>query len=97
LSYRNANSGIIDAIDRKPLPALIFGMSAMSSIRLVPKFSVFKGDEKAISGLRLMRCFLRLKGRARREELIAVAERMLEEDLTHSEGLAKKTGAEKLD
>jgi len=66
-------------------------MSAWSSIRLIPKFSAFESDENTIAGLRLMRCFLRLKSSARRQELIAVAERLLEEELIPFNGMAENS------
>lgn len=45
-----------------------------------PKLAALKSDEAAVFGLRLMKSFLKLKSRAHREELIALAERMLEEE-----------------
>jgi hypothetical protein len=54
-------------------------MSAVNSIPMPPKFAALEGDEATVFGLRLMRSFLKLKSRAQREELIALAERMAEE------------------
>jgi hypothetical protein len=48
-----------------------------------PKLAMLKGDEATIFGLRLMKSFLKLKSRARREELIALAERLVQEESKH--------------
>jgi hypothetical protein len=39
-----------------------------------------KGDESTVFGLRLMRSFFKLRSRAHRNELMALAERLLEEE-----------------
>jgi hypothetical protein len=49
-------------------------------IPMPPKLAMLKEDEATISGPRLMKCFLKLKSRARRKELIALAEQMVEEE-----------------
>jgi len=41
---------------------------------------MLKEDEATIAGLRSMKCFLKLKSRARHKELIALAEQMVEEE-----------------
>ncbi len=45
-----------------------------------PKLAALKADETTAFGLRLMKSFLALRSRRRREELIAFAERMVEEE-----------------
>jgi len=55
-------------------------MSAVNSIPMPPKFAALKSDEATVFGLRLMKSFLKLRSRARREEIIALAERMVEEE-----------------
>jgi hypothetical protein len=45
-----------------------------------PNLVALKFDEAAVLGLRLMRSFLKLRSRARREELIALAERLVEQE-----------------
>jgi hypothetical protein len=55
-------------------------LSAMNSIPMPPKLAALKGDESTVFGLRLMRCFFRLRSRAHRNELMALAERLLEEE-----------------
>jgi hypothetical protein len=45
-----------------------------------PKLAALKADEVTAFGLRLMRSFLALRSKRRREEVIAFAERLLEEE-----------------
>ena len=52
----------------------------MNSIQLPPRLAALKADETTAFGLRLMTSFLRLQTKAHREELIALAERMAEEE-----------------
>jgi hypothetical protein len=52
----------------------------MNSIPMPSKLAMLKGDEVTVSGLRLMKSFLRLRSRAHREELIALAERLAEKE-----------------
>ena len=52
----------------------------MNSIPMIPKLAALKGDENAILGLRLMKCFLKLRNKAHVEEVIALAERLLSEE-----------------
>ena len=47
------------------------------------KLAALKTDEATASGLRLMRSFLRLRERQHRDELIALAERLVEEEQKH--------------
>ena len=46
-----------------------------------PQLDLLKADEMTALGLRLMKCFLILRDRRHREELIALAERLVEEEL----------------
>ena len=52
----------------------------MNVIEMPPRLAALNGDEVTAHGLRLMKCFFKLRSRSRREELIALAERMVEED-----------------
>ncbi len=45
-----------------------------------PKLAALKTDTATASGLRLMRSFLKLRERRHRDELIALAERLVEEE-----------------
>jgi len=45
-----------------------------------PKLAALKADETTAFGLRLMRSFLALRSKRHREQLIALAERLLEEE-----------------
>jgi hypothetical protein len=45
-----------------------------------PKLALFDVDETTAIGLRLMRCFLTLRSRQHREQLIALAERLVKEE-----------------
>jgi hypothetical protein len=55
-------------------------MSAMDRIPMPPKLAALQADETAAFGLRLMRSFLKLRDRAHRRELIALAERLVEKE-----------------
>ena len=58
-------------------------MSAVDRIEMPPKLAALKTDEATACGLRLMRSFLRLRERQHRDELIALAERLVEEEQKH--------------
>jgi hypothetical protein len=58
-------------------------MSAMDRIEMPPKLAVLKPDETTACGLRLMRSFLKLRERRHQDELIALAERLVEEEQKH--------------
>jgi hypothetical protein len=45
-----------------------------------PKLAALKADETTALGLRLMKSFLALRSKRHREELVALAERLLEEE-----------------
>ena len=52
----------------------------MDRIPMPPKLTALQIDETTTFGLRLMKCFLRLRDRAHRSELIALAERLVEKE-----------------
>jgi hypothetical protein len=58
-------------------------MSARDRIEMPPKLAALKTDEATASGLRLMRSFLKLRERRHRDELIALAERLVKEEHKH--------------
>ena len=45
-----------------------------------PKLAALRADETTVFGLRLMRSFLKLRERRHREEVIALAERLVEQE-----------------
>lgn len=45
-----------------------------------PRLALLNADEATAVGLRLLKCFLALRDRRNREELIALAERLLKEE-----------------
>ena len=45
-----------------------------------PKLALLKADETTAIGLRLMKCFLTLRSPQRREELMALAEQLVQEE-----------------
>ena len=45
-----------------------------------PKLAALNADETTALGLRLMKCFLTLRDRRHREQLIALAERLVKEE-----------------
>jgi hypothetical protein len=55
-------------------------------IQMPPKLALLNVDETTAVGLRLMKCFLTLRSRRHREELIRLAERLVkEEEITPAE------------
>jgi len=52
----------------------------MNVIPMPPKPEELKTDEIATGALRLVKCFFKLRSRAHREELITLAEQVLEKD-----------------
>jgi hypothetical protein len=69
-----------DPVERRFGHSVKPAMSAVNSIPMPTKFATLKSDEVTAFGLRLMKSFLKLRSRAHREELIALAERMVEEE-----------------
>ena len=55
-------------------------MSAMDPNQIPSKLEALNADEMTAFGLRLMRNFLRLRDKRHREELIALAERLANEE-----------------
>jgi hypothetical protein len=49
-------------------------------ISMPPRLALLNADEATAVGLRLLKCFLALRDRRNREELIALAERLLKEE-----------------
>jgi hypothetical protein len=47
---------------------------------MLPQLALLKADEATAVGLRLLKCFLALRDRRKREELIALAERLVKEE-----------------
>ncbi len=52
----------------------------MDRIPMPPKLAALQADETTVFGLRLMKCFLRLRDRTHRRELVAFAERLVEKE-----------------
>jgi hypothetical protein len=50
-------------------------------IQMPPQLDLLKADETTAIGLRLMRCFLTLRRRQHRDELIALAEQLAQQEL----------------
>jgi hypothetical protein len=53
------------------------GVSAVDRVQMPPKLAFLNADETTAIGLRLMKCFLTLRSQRHREELIALAERLV--------------------
>lgn len=69
-----------DPVERRFSHSVKSNMSAMNSIPMPPESAGSKSDEVTVSGLRLMKSFLQLRDGAHREELIALAERLTEQE-----------------
>ncbi|HWZ38966.1 MAG TPA: hypothetical protein VNY08_11770 [Bradyrhizobium sp.] len=52
----------------------------MDRISMPPQLALLNADEATAVGLRLLKCFLALRDRRNREELLALAERLLTEE-----------------
>ena len=55
-------------------------VSAVDRVQMPPKLALLNADETTAVGLRLMKCFLTLRSQRHREELIALAERLVKEE-----------------
>jgi hypothetical protein len=55
-------------------------MSAVDRIEMPPKPAALETDEATVCGLRLLRSFLKLREQRHRDEVIALAERLVEEE-----------------
>ena len=53
----------------------------MDRIQMPPQLGLLNADETTAVGLRLMKCFLTLRSPRHRGELIALAERLVQEEL----------------
>jgi hypothetical protein len=49
-------------------------------IQMPPKLAALNADETTALGLRLMKCFLTLRDRRHRAQLLALAERLVKEE-----------------
>jgi hypothetical protein len=49
-------------------------------IKMPPRLDLLDADETTAVGLRLMKCFLILRGRRNREELISLAEQLVQKE-----------------
>jgi len=56
------------------------GVSTVDRIQMPPKLVALNLDEMTAVGLRLMKCFLTLRERRHREQLLALAERLVKEE-----------------
>jgi hypothetical protein len=55
-------------------------MSAVDRIEMPPKLATLETDEATVCGLRLLRSFLKLRKQRHRDEVMALAERLVEEE-----------------
>jgi hypothetical protein len=69
-----------DPVERRFGHSVKPAMSAVNCIPMPTKLATLKSDEATVFGLRLMKSFLKLRSRAHRQELIAMVERMVEEE-----------------
>jgi hypothetical protein len=56
------------------------GVSTLDRIQMPPNLVALNVDETTAVGLRLMKCFLTLRERRHREQLLALAERLVKEE-----------------
>jgi hypothetical protein len=56
------------------------GKSKVDRIKMPPRLDLLDADETTAVGLRLMKCFLILRGRRNREELISLAEQLVQKE-----------------
>ena len=56
------------------------GVSIVDRIQMPPKFAGLNADETTALGLRLMKCFLTLRDRRHRAQLLALAERLVKDE-----------------
>jgi hypothetical protein len=69
-----------DSVERGLGHSFKSGMSAVDRIQMAPKLAALMADETTAFGLRLMRSFLKLRERQHREEVIELAERLVEQE-----------------
>jgi hypothetical protein len=58
-------------------------ISALSHMKIPRKYAALNADERTIAGLRLLKSFLKLRVEPHRDQLIAFAERLVEEEAKH--------------
>jgi hypothetical protein len=58
-------------------------ISAPSHTKMPPRFAALNADERTIAGLRLLKSFLKLRVKPHCDQLIAFAERLVEEEAKH--------------
>ena len=56
------------------------GLLRVDRIEMSPRLTLLNADETIVVGLRLLKCFLTLRDRRHREQLIALAERLVKEE-----------------
>jgi hypothetical protein len=60
--------------------AISTGKSKVDRIKMPPRLDLPDADETTGVGLRLMKCFLTLRSRRNREELVALAEQLVRKE-----------------
>jgi hypothetical protein len=71
---------LYDPIERRLGHGFKSGISIVDRIPMPPQLALLNADEATAVGLRLLKCFLALRDRQNREELIALAERLVKEE-----------------
>jgi len=69
-----------DLVERRLGHGFKSGVSMVDRIPVPPQLALLNADETTAVGLRLLKCFLVLRDRRHREELIALAERLVREE-----------------
>ena len=69
-----------DLVERRLGHGVKSRVSAVDRVQVSPKLALLNADETTAVGLRLMKCFLTLRSQRHREELIALAERLVKEE-----------------
>jgi hypothetical protein len=78
-----------DPFDRWSGHGFKSGVSTLDRVEMPPELALSKADETTAVGLRLMKCFLSLRSRQSRQELLALAERLAREEETAPTGPAE--------
>jgi hypothetical protein len=69
-----------DSIERRSCHGFQPGLSAADRVMMQPKPAAIETDAMTLLGLRLMRSFLKLRDGNHREQLVALAERLVREE-----------------
>jgi hypothetical protein len=69
-----------DSVERGVGHGVKSGLSRVDRIQMSSRLTLLNADETIAVGLRLLRCFLTLRDRRHREQLIALAERLVKEE-----------------